>query len=291
MRASKMTCLTICVGPACDCGTLRDHLLILCVDQDTLDDFLDFVFEVLSAAVSPRIAIGCGLHRHLTIQTELLLDRLVLVCSRSVIKHCNAYNAAALACEANFYQATQLKLSIFDYIIASMETMLESGLLDDMDDETLAELSKTIEQKQNKKLWVSRSQALVQNALAKHKDWLAQQDIPVPRVRQPWRWKPREVPLIAKPIAASSKGKGKAPNNNARAPASAPAAGSPRMAPPSADSAADGIFQMDDDVASPPGAAASLSTPSRSRPVTPLDLSAPRTGAVVWKSAAVEAAK
>lgn len=219
-------------------------------------------------------------------QTELLLDRLVLVCSRTVIKHCNAYNAAALACEANFYQATHLKLSIFDYIIASMETMLESGLLDDMDDETLAELSKTIEQKQNKKLWVSRSQALVQTAMVKHKEWLSQQDIPIPRVRQPWRWKPREAPLGAAP-ASASKGKGKA--SIAARPPPLAQDGSPRVGLSSGDTAADGIFQMDDDVPSPLATATS-STPARSRPVTPLDLSAPRSGPV-WKSAAVEAAK
>ena len=76
--------------------------------------------------------------------TELLLDRMILICSRVIIRHCNVYNAASLACEASFFQAEALQNSIFDYITASLETMLESGFLDDMDEDTLADLTKYI---------------------------------------------------------------------------------------------------------------------------------------------------
>lgn len=43
-----MTCLITSVSTFLSCATAEsDHL-----DQETLDDFLDFVFEVLAAAVS-----------------------------------------------------------------------------------------------------------------------------------------------------------------------------------------------------------------------------------------------
>ena len=239
--------------------------------QETLDEFLDFVLEVLAAAVSD-IDIDASLR--LTIQTELLLDRLVLVCSRVIVQHCNAYNASALACEANFYQATTLKLSIFDYIISCMETMLESGLLDDLDEETLADLVKVITEKQSKKLSVSRSGILVKQAMEKHRDWFAVQDFPVPKVRQPFRWRPKSPVLSpVEPFTYTPAKSRKSPS-----PAS-----SPILQAISANSAIDDIFSMDEE-SSP-----ITSSTKTSRPVTPLDLSA-KSGPV-WRSNAVEAQK
>ncbi|WWD16076.1 hypothetical protein CI109_100501 [Kwoniella shandongensis] len=232
--------------------------------QETLDDFLDFVFEVLAAA------------------TELLLDRLVLVCSRVIIRHCNVFNAAALATEAAFYQATTLKLSIFDYIISCLETMLESGLLDEMEHDVLQDLCETIAQKQGAKLSVSRSQFLVKQAMEKHRDWLLLQDIPVPRVRQPFRWKPRSPALS--PVETMT------PVREKRRPRPLPSpTASPEIQPQPdrSSSAADGMFQMDDDFPTPSSGA---QTPRAARPMTPLDLSAsakPQT----WRSKTVETEK
>ncbi|ORY24955.1 hypothetical protein BCR39DRAFT_545340 [Naematelia encephala] len=230
--------------------------------QETLDEFLDFVFEVLAAA------------------TELLLDRLVLVCSRAIIRHCNAFNAAALSCEASFYQAGTLKRSIFDYIIASMETMLESGLLDDMEDDVLLELCKSIEEKQTAKLSVARSGLLVNQALEKHREWLAIQDIPVPRVRQPFRWKPRS-PLLSpsEPLTGRKENRRGTPSP----------VNSPDL--PAAMTPVDDIFTMDDDLSSPPTSSSRSHTPHASRPMTPLDLSANAQGSrggPVWRSKAIE---
>jgi hypothetical protein len=221
----------------------------------------------------------------LTRQTELLLDRLVLVCSRVIIRHCNEYNAASLACEANFYQATTLKLSIFDYIISCMETMLESGLLDDMDDDTLSDLAKAIGEQQGKKLSVSRSQILVKKAMETHKEWLALQDIPTPRVRQPWKWKPRSPALSPVDTITPTRRRGRATPSPLT---------SPELQAVRSTSAVDDIFTMDDDPSSP-SAASGSTTPKISRPVTPLDLTAgSQRGAgagPVWRSTAVEAQK
>lgn len=237
-----------------------------------MDEFLDFVFEVLAAA------------------TELLLDRLILICSRVIIKHCHVYNAASLACEASFFQAEALKKSIFGYITASLETMLESGLLDDMDEDTLADLTRYIDKAQLKKLRVPRSQLLAKRALEEHKEWLAMQDIPAPRVRQPWRWKIKSPALSpVEPFVMSSLGQQVGKKGKRR-----PMIPSPINSPDvSAANGPDDIFTMDDDPSSPPNADSGRTTPRSARPMTPLDLSAPPVtkGGPVWRSSAVEAQK
>lgn len=224
--------------------------------QETLDEFLDFVFEVLAAA------------------TELLMDRLVLVCSRVLARHCNPYNAAALATEASFYQANTLKRSVFDYIVSCMETMLESGLLDDMDEDVLRDLSSVIATKQEDKSFIPRSGILVSEPMAKHRDWLLLQDIPLPRVRAPQKWKPRSPvvqPMRSPQIAPRSPG------------------ATPDFKPLS--STNDEIFSMDEDQPSPP----TPSTPARpgtsGRPMTPLTLPAGSSKAPVWKSRTVQQEK
>lgn len=217
------------------------------------------------------------------LQTELLLDRLVLICSRVIIRHCNAYNAAALASEASFYQATTLKLSVFDYIVASMETMLESGLLDDMDSDVLLELCNTITEKQAFKLPIPRKQVLVTDAMEKHREWLALQDIPVPRVRQVRKWKPRS-PIIS-PVDLMTPSK-----EVTRRPTPSPLC-SPDLLPVAATSAIDDIFSMDDEMGTP-RTDASDTINKTSRPMTPLDIGTLQSQrGPVWKSRAVEAEK
>jgi hypothetical protein len=213
-----------------------------------------------------------------------LIDRLVLVCSRVIIRHCNAYNATALACEAAFYQAHTLKLSIFDFIIASMETMLESGLLDEMDDDVLQELCGVIAKKQEIRLGVSRDGSLVNEAVGKWGDWLALQDIPQPRIRQPYRPRVMRSPKIT-PADASVSTKRRSKRGN-----SPPPGVSPMMSPEVKSQAQDDIFTMDEESTASPLAPSGRQTPRSSRPMTPLDLHAPsssKTG-VPWKSKTVE---
>lgn len=215
--------------------------------QETLDEFLDFVFEVMATA------------------TELLMDRLVLVCSRVIATHCNPYNAAALATEASFYQATTLKHSIFDYISSCMETMLESGLLDDMEEDVMRDLTNDIARKQMDKSIVPRSNILVDELMAKHREWVAVQDIPTPRVRVPTKWKPRSPLLVAKDEGRKSPG-------------------SPFLTPDlKPTQKEDEIFSMDEDSPRPPSA----------QEMTPLHLGASVTSGSkpVWKSKKVEVEK
>ena len=212
-------------------------------------------------------------------QTELLLDRLVLICSRIISQHCNAYNAAALACEASFYQARTLKLSIFDYIISSMETMLESGLLDEMHEDVLMELSEVIAEKQAKKLSVARTGDLVNEAMKRQKEWLAFQDIPVPRVRIPYKKRIRASPVIA-------------PVDSTRNPNLVSPSPSPMLEPQVTGAAVEEMFTMDDDIHTPSTGSGQQTPRATSRPMTPLSGSGGSAkGGPVWKSKAIEAEK
>lgn len=167
--------------------------------------------------------------------------------------------------------------------------MLESGLLDDMDEETLADLSRAVESAQARKLPVSREQILVKQAMEKQKEWLALQDIPVPRVRQTWKWKPKSPALSpVEPFTTSTL------TASRRVPSSPMQ--SPESRPITASSTVDDIFTMDEEP-SPTinGNSTGRHSPRSARPMTPLDLSAgpsTRSGTVggpVWRSAAVEA--
>ncbi|BEI83868.1 hypothetical protein CcaverHIS002_0404720 [Cutaneotrichosporon cavernicola] len=234
----------------------REDDLFDYLHQETLDEFLDFVFEVLAAA------------------TELLMDRLVLVCSRVIVKHCNPFNAAALAVEASFYRAADLKASIFDYISACMETMLESGLLDDMDDDVLRDLSKTISVKQGDKAVVPRSNILVDELMVKHREWIAVQDIPTPRVRQPYKWKPRS------------------PHLEARRPSTSPMT-TPDLKPLTSAGPVDEMFTMDEETSAgttPRQAPSPNPSAGSARSMTPLSLGR-SSGKPVWKSRTVEQEK
>jgi hypothetical protein len=205
-------------------------------------------------------------------QTELLIDRLVHICSRVVILHCNAYNATALACEAAFYQAHTLKLSIFDFITASMETMLESGLLDEMDDDVLQELCGVIAKKQDIKLGVSRDGSLMDEAVGKWGDWLALQDIPQPRIRA--AYKPR---IMRSPKLEPT------PTHTTRRRKGSP---SPVTSPEVKAQGGDDIFSMDEEASPMVSAKGSRG----SRPMTPLDLQSPKAG-LTWKSKTVESSR
>lgn len=163
-----------------------------------------------------------------------------------------------------------------------METMLESGLLDEMHEDVLLELSQHITRQQLRKLSVSRSNKLVNAAMEKHRDWLSVQDFPVPRVRQPWKWKPRSPGLSPVDLTATAIRRRKTPS---------PATSPELRAIMGQGTVGDGMFTMDDDLATPP-TSGWVQTPRSSRPMTPLDISAGITsGKPVWKSKVVEAEK
>ncbi|KAF8071818.1 hypothetical protein FPV67DRAFT_1482821 [Lyophyllum atratum] len=129
---------------------------------DTVDEVLEFMFDVMAAA------------------NELLLDRLVLLCSVVIIQHANIHNACFILADATHLHAVQLTERIQNFITVNMELFLETGMLDDIPVALVKQLAQFARQKQTEKSPVSRSEQLVQAALTQHADWLALQDIPAP---------------------------------------------------------------------------------------------------------------
>lgn len=166
--------------------------------------------------------------------------------------------------------------------------MLESGLLDEMDTDVLQELCDVIAQKQSQKLFVPRMGLAVIPLMEKHKEWLSQQDIPVPRVRQPYKFRARSPKLspVESFTPAKESRRSRVPTTNSATPI-----GSPEVQPLSTPlAAADDIFTMDEDQMTPPSSASGVQTPRSGRPMTPLDL-ASGSSKPVWKSKKVEAEK
>ncbi|OCH89259.1 hypothetical protein OBBRIDRAFT_842555 [Obba rivulosa] len=127
---------------------------------DTVDELINFMFEVMAAA------------------NELLLDRLVLVCSAVILKWVNINNVSAILANASFLHAMPLVRSLHDYMAACMETLLESRMLEDLPPDLVKQLSIYVRQQQARKYPVSRSNKVVDKAMAAYGDWLAQQDLP-----------------------------------------------------------------------------------------------------------------
>ncbi|KAG8221195.1 hypothetical protein J3R82DRAFT_2760 [Butyriboletus roseoflavus] len=137
---------------------------------NNIDELLELMFLVISAA------------------NELLLTRLVLLCSRIVLKYLNVYNACYLLTDAIHFNAVDLADRIQTYMAANIEMLLESRILDDLDPRVVRKLSEHARAEQAAQSPVSRSDKLGRAALEKHKEWLALQDIPVPIIpsQKPW---------------------------------------------------------------------------------------------------------
>ncbi|KAI6042195.1 hypothetical protein EDC04DRAFT_2866851 [Pisolithus marmoratus] len=118
------------------------------------DDVVEFMFRTLAAA------------------NELLLDRLVLLCSQVILRLLNPYNACYLLTDAIHYNAVDLAKSIESYT-----QMEKSPLL--------------------------RSNRLAKEAMGKHQEWLTNQDIPEPFVPNP------RVSQVQKNSPATSKPRGR----------------------------------------------------------------------------------
>ncbi|KAG6862478.1 hypothetical protein C0995_000024 [Termitomyces sp. Mi166 len=186
---------------------------------NTLDQVLEFMFDVMSAA------------------NELLLDRLVLLCSAVILQHVNVHNACFILADATHLHAEQLIDRIQNFITVNMELFLETGMLEDMPPHLVKQLAQFAEQKQMEKSPISRSDIVVNMALEKHADWLALQDFPVPLGRQSQG--------ISRKESASLKSN--RPGSNS-APQQSPNIQPPLRRPPSTDD----IFAMDEADTLPP---------------------------------------
>ncbi|KAG0701289.1 hypothetical protein DFH29DRAFT_927750 [Suillus ampliporus] len=211
-----------------------------------IDDVLSFMFSVISAA------------------NELLLDRLMLLCSQVILKHLDAYNACYLLTDATHFNATHLVERLQSYIAANLEMMLEGRMLEDLDPSVVRQLSEHICSAQTTKSLVSRSNLLANEALQKYAEWLAQQDIPV--VFEP----------VDRPRIYRDSPKLLAPGPMRTYPMSAhPAADSGKAADTGL--SGDELFAMDPVDVTPDRPVPSIAEPSGPVPVWKQPISAPRT--------------
>ncbi|KAJ7709467.1 hypothetical protein B0H17DRAFT_1028081 [Mycena rosella] len=223
----------------------------------SVDEVLEFMFDVMAAA------------------NELLLDRLVLLCSAVVLRWTDINNVCYILADASHFHAQQLVESIQGYMAANMETLLESRMLDDLTPALIKQLSNFVARKQAEKSPKARSSYLVDRAMAVHGDWFALQDFPepiIPSSRFPAR-------RDAAPLSPE-------PSSRRRRSRTASLSNSPVIAAQMSSSAIDDIFEMDDEAVVLPTASVSLDAPASAVPVWKAS-SAPR---VDMKTVMAEAA-
>ncbi|KAF8264440.1 hypothetical protein EI94DRAFT_1738425 [Lactarius quietus] len=149
---------------------------------ETVDELLDLLFDVMSAA------------------NELLLDRLLLICSSILVEYLTINNISAIYMEAASLHCEQLMDRLHQYMSVNMETLLEARLLDDLPPRLVRQLSSAVREHQAAKSPFSRMQLPINLAAAVHArhEWLAEQDIPGPIVRSQQKSQPKESPKMSR---------------------------------------------------------------------------------------------
>lgn len=149
-------------------------------------------------------------------------------------------NVCALLADASYFHATELVNRLQIYMAMNLECLLENRILEDMDMDLIGQLAKAIRAEQAKKLHISRSNCLVNQALEKHADWLKLQDIPQPIVRSSKAiLAPRQSPRLSPTAPAIGKPATRSP------PRSIPE--SPMNRHRKDDNVGDDIFEMDEE--------------------------------------------
>ncbi|KAJ3515702.1 hypothetical protein NLJ89_g1583 [Agrocybe chaxingu] len=189
----------------------------------SLDELLRFMFDVLAGA------------------NELLLDRLVLLCSSVILTYINIHNACFVLAEATYYHAHSLVEKLQEYISINMETFLEGRILDEISYALVKQLAKFTRLRQTEKSPFARSDEFLKEMLKKHADWLELQDFPETIVK-----------LVSKgPLKKDNSWTKISPTLSAKAsfPKMSPT-NSPKITPPGLSSLpvppGDDIFMMDD---------------------------------------------
>ncbi|KZT01007.1 uncharacterized protein LAESUDRAFT_764135 [Laetiporus sulphureus 93-53] len=129
-------------------------------DVHSVDELLDLMLDIIAAA------------------NELHLHRLILLCSQVILKRVNVNNVCSLFADASHYHAMSLVHALQQYAAVSMETLLESHMLDELSGHLIKQLSAFVREQQACKHPVSRSNLLVHSAMEAHRDWIEKQDVP-----------------------------------------------------------------------------------------------------------------
>ncbi|KAL9619738.1 MAG: hypothetical protein Q9160_005669 [Pyrenula sp. 1 TL-2023] len=99
------------------------------VTQD-LDEYTDFVIEVMSVA------------------NELMIDRLAQICQKVLGRFVTTRNVCHFVNAVGPCSVTEFKQASLEYICLNLEAMLENRLLEDLDEDLLAELDEVVQENQ-----------------------------------------------------------------------------------------------------------------------------------------------
>ncbi|KAK0548125.1 hypothetical protein OC845_003748 [Tilletia horrida] len=104
-------------------------------DEDrTPDQFIDFVLEVLAAA------------------DEWALSKMKQVCSLLLLRRVLPQNLSAMMADADTYNAVELKETCMLQATLSMESLLETGMLDELEGKQLRDLTAFVRRKQDERI-------------------------------------------------------------------------------------------------------------------------------------------
>ncbi|MBW0477451.1 hypothetical protein O181_017166 [Austropuccinia psidii MF-1] len=149
----------------------RDNLFVA-QDFDSLDGYIDFIFDVLAAA------------------NELMMDKLKLICSNALRNCINLTNVTAIAMDADFYCANSLKEVCMNYMVRNVETIFQDKGLIDIPTELLSTISNYLKRLQAYRSPISRSPQIFANHMSRYSQLLSELDLPPTKVgRQPRQWK------------------------------------------------------------------------------------------------------
>ncbi|CAN9514113.1 unnamed protein product [Ophioblennius macclurei] len=114
------------------------------LEMPTNSEILQVILEYIYTDESPTIKDSLNVEfvcNALVVADQLLITRLKEMCEVVITENLTLKNAAELLEFAAMYNAEQLKLSCFQFIVLNMAALLESKALDILSDEVLAELS------------------------------------------------------------------------------------------------------------------------------------------------------
>ncbi|CAO1636595.1 unnamed protein product [Sympodiomycopsis kandeliae] len=125
-----------------------------------LDDWIDFVTEALAGG------------------NEFLLDRFKLVSASLLRDRIAPQNIAAMLTIADMYYSLPLKEAALLYCAQNLESLLEGGMLDELEHKMVRELAAFIKRKQDEKMHRTRESDHLAALIVKHSDFYDNLDIP-----------------------------------------------------------------------------------------------------------------
>ncbi|KAK6354990.1 hypothetical protein TWF696_004116 [Orbilia brochopaga] len=109
------------------------------VAKDGMDGFIDLVIDVLGVA------------------NELMLDRLVEICQKTIGRFVNTRNATSILAAISESSVVSFKDVCLEYIFRNLETMMEIRALDELDEDLMAELDEAVKARQLAYMPISRN--------------------------------------------------------------------------------------------------------------------------------------